>query len=76
MFVKEQMKIITLNIHKKCRVKELKLILSKQIDENEVTPIDSQKLTFNGIELINDNFTITEYGISNKCTITCEIDLE
>jgi hypothetical protein len=75
-FVREQMKIITLNIHNKCKIKELKLILSKQIDENEAIPIDSIKLTFNGIELINDNYTIAEYGISNKCTITCEIDLE
>ena len=75
-FVKEQMKIITLNIHKKCKIKELKQILSKQIDENEITPIELQKLTFNGVELINDNYTITEYGISNKCTITCEVDSE
>ena len=73
-FVKEQMKIITLNIHKKCKIKELKQILSKQIDENDVTPIQSQKLTFNGVELINDNYSITEYGVNNKCTITCEIE--
>jgi hypothetical protein len=73
-FVKEQMKIITLNIHKKCKIKELKLMLSKKIDESEVTSIDRQKLTFNGVELINDSYSISDYGISNKCTITCEVD--
>lgn len=73
-FVKDQMKIITLTIHRRCKIRELKQILSKQIDDREIITPDRQKLTFNGVELINEGYTISDYGITNKCTISCEID--
>jgi len=73
-YVKEQMKIITLSVGKKLKVRTLKQILVKEADDAKVNSPDRIRLSFNGEELNNDNYTITDYGITNKSTITCELN--
>lgn len=75
-YVKEQMKIITLSIDNRLQVKELKEMILKQIRGDTFKNIDDIKLTFNGVIMANDFYTIDEYSITDKCTITCEYGYE
>lgn len=69
----EQKKIVTFRIHKKCRLRELKqILLEKVADANRVSSIDEIRLTYNNVELNNDGYTISDYGVSDKSTITLE----
>jgi hypothetical protein len=71
-YVKEQKKIVTFKIHKRCRVRELKQILLEKIADQTVNTIDEIKLTYNNVEMSNDGYTINDYGIGDKATITLE----
>ncbi len=80
-YVKDQGKIITLRVHRKCRVKELKQILAEKVKPDEddeddedkkdaPVPIERMALTFNNVELTNNSLTVSDYGINEKATIT------
>lgn len=72
-YVMEQKKIVTFKIHKRCRVRELKqILLEKVADASKVNSIDEIKLTYNNVELTNDGYTISDYGVGDKATITLE----
>lgn len=71
-YVKEQKKIVTFKIHKRCRIRELKQILLEKVADQSVNTLDEIKLTFNNVELNNDVFSISEYGVGDKATITLE----
>ncbi|RNA15344.1 poly [ADP-ribose] polymerase 14-like [Brachionus plicatilis] len=71
-YVKDQAKIVTFNMNRKCKVKELKQVLLEKCADAEVESINELKLTFNSVELSNNNYTITDYNIGDKSTITLE----
>ncbi|CAF0758942.1 unnamed protein product [Brachionus calyciflorus] len=71
-YVKEQAKILTLKVHRKCKVRELKQILLEKCADSKVETIDELQLTFNSVELSNDKYTISDYNVSDKSTITLE----
>lgn len=72
-YVVEQKKIVTFKIHKRCRVRELKqILLEKVADPARVRSIDELKLTFNSVELANDAYTISDYSVGDKATVTLE----
>lgn len=72
-YVVEQKKIVTFKIHKRCRVRELKqILLEKVADPARVTSIDELKLTYNNVELVNDAYTISDYSVGDKATVTLE----
>lgn len=75
-YVMEQKKIVTFKIHKRCRVRELKQILFEKVADSRVSTVDEIKLTFNNVELSNDGYTISDYGIGDKATITLEFKLD
>jgi hypothetical protein len=72
-YVKQQGKIVTFKIHRKCKVGELKQILLDKLANRQENSIEDIKLTYNNLALINDSYSITDYGISDKSTITLEI---
>lgn len=70
-YVMDQKKIVTFKIHKRCRVRELKqILLEKVADPARITSLDELKLTYNNVELINDAYTISDYGVGDKSTVT------
>lgn len=71
-YVKDQAKIVTFNMNRKCKVKELKQVLVEKCADAEIDSINELKLTFNNVELTNNNYTITDYDIGDKSTITLE----
>lgn len=71
-YIKDQAKIVTFNMNRKCKVKELKEVLLEKCADAEIDSISQLKLTFNSVELKNNNHTITDYNISDKSTITLE----
>ena len=72
-YIKQQGKIVTFKIHCKCRVGELKQILFEKLANSEENSIEDVVLTYNSLELTNNAYSITDYGISDKSTITLEI---
>lgn len=73
-YVKEQAKILTFNVNKRCKVRELKKTLFEKIDVKRYNGIDDMILTFNNVELANDSYTLQFYGLVDKCTIALEFD--
>lgn len=72
-YVMDQKKIVTFKIHKRCRVRELKqILLEKVADASKVSSIDEIRLTYNNVELSNDSYTISDYSVGDKSTITLE----
>lgn len=71
-YVKDQAKIVTFNMNRKCKVKELKQALMEKCADAEIDSISQLKLTFNNVELKNNNNTIIDYNIIDKSTITLE----
>lgn len=72
-YVMDQKKIVTFKIHKRCRMRELKqILLEKVADSSKVSSIDDLKLTYNNVELSNDAYTISDYGVGDKSTVTLE----
>ncbi len=82
-YVKDQAKIITFRVHRKCKVRELKQILSEKVkpdnddddsndEESREKPVSLERiaLSFNNMELTNNLLTISDYGIKDKATIT------
>lgn len=75
-YVMDQKKIVTFKIHKRCRVRELKqILLEKVADASKVQSIDELRLTYNNVELSNDSYTISDYSVGDKSTITLEFRL-
>jgi hypothetical protein len=72
-YVKQQGKIVTFKVHRKCKVGELKQILLEKLANRQENSVDDIKLTYNSLELTNDAYSITDYGVSDKSTITLEI---
>ena len=72
-YVKQQGKIVTFKIHSKCRVGELKQILYEKLANRQENSIEDIVLTYNSLEMSNNAYSITDYGISDKSTITLEI---
>ncbi len=72
-YVKQQRKIVTFKVHRKCKVGELKQILLEKLANRQENSVDDMKLTYNSLELTNDAYSITDYGVSDKSTITLEI---
>ena len=71
-YVKQQGKIVTFKIHRKCKVGELKQILFEKLADPKENSIDELILTYNNLELLNDAYSIKDYGVSDKSTITLE----
>ena len=72
-YFKQQGKIVTFKVHRKCKVKELKQILFDKLANPKENSLNDMTLTYNNLELSNDGYTITDYGISDKSTITLEL---
>ena len=73
-YVKEQAKIYTFKVNRKCRIRELKQILYEKISDQKELAIDDLILTFNGLELSNDSYSISDYAIGDNSTIHLEFD--
>jgi hypothetical protein len=68
-YIKDQSKIITFRVNRKCKVRELKSILCEKQNDSRLT-LDDLLLTYNGLELINNSYSISDYAIGDKSTIT------
>lgn len=69
-FVKEQGKIIAFRINRRCKIKELKQILFEKVTDPNLNSVEQMFLTYNTIEMTNDDYSINDYGIGDKATIT------
>jgi hypothetical protein len=73
-YVKSQAKIMTLKVLRKCKVKELKTILLEKLGDAKTDSINDIVLTFNNVQLANNAYTLEDYDINDKCTITLEFN--
>ena len=74
-YVKDQGKILTFRIHKKCKLRELKQALFEKIADPKLHAIDNLILSYDDVELANDMNTLSDYEIDGvKATITAEFD--
>jgi hypothetical protein len=73
-YVKSQAKIITFKVLRKCKVKELKAILMDKLGDTKLNSLDDIVLTYNNAQLVNNVYTLDDYDINDKCTITLEFN--
>lgn len=72
-YVKEDGKISTFHVKRTLKIRTLKNILLDKIAPGSAH-IDDLILSFNGMELVEDGYTIEDYNIEDTNTITLEFD--
>ena len=73
-YVKEQAKILTFSVNPRFKIRDLKHLLFEQVADQKNSSIDDMILSFNNSELSNDSYTLQDYKIADKSTITLEFD--
>jgi hypothetical protein len=71
-YVKDQNKILTFSVNRKCKIKELKATLFDKFADAKVNSMEDLVITYNNLELANDIYSISDYGINDKSNITLE----
>ncbi len=72
--IEEAGKIWTYKVNQSCRVRDLRTMLFNKLADPSIRSVDSLILMFNKAELANDNFTISDYGITDGSTVVLEIE--
>lgn len=77
-YIKEASRIITIRVHRKCKLRELKqsiydrLMADSDLNRRGNILVSDMILLFNNSELASENLTLNDYGVNDKCTITLE----